>query len=525
MKQTIMPNFSEEMMLEFSETITPKFSKVRFASLHTEQTDERIDQHTERSITGGEDQDVRIPQEHLENGKHNGNGHHVVAEIEELEVLDPQQPDESVEHNGYGLDITAELLEETAPRLPKIHVAPPENVQPAEQGEHSEQQATGKLALRGFLDSRKAGEQVQRNEHHTTAELEQPTVFDSQGPSEREERSQHHATAELDPQRPGKRVQRNMHIPPRAHPPNSGTEKLSAPVRSFNQVRLASLVTPTTKHIDVAPAPHRPVVRPATVIPPRVQDQERVKFYAAWLDKQAQHDRRHDSANEIDDYIQEAAKIVKVGKHEVAIFAPFRPKLSALQTFTTGQVIAFALIGLLCIAGVLVFRLEFLASVIGVVTILYFLNLLINFSQATRAFRDTPEEHISDAIVNALKDAEWPEYTILCPLYKEARVVAQFAQAMTALDYPAEKLQILFLTEEDDTATRNAIRALSLPPHFKIVVVPDGKPRTKPRACNYGLMLAKGQYVVIYDAEDIPDPLQLKKAVLAFANHGTDVVC
>src|SRR6266566_4843042 len=551
MKESIMPDFSEEMMLEFCETITPKFSKVRFASLHTVQSDERIDQHTEGSITGGEDQDVRIPQEHFENRKHNGNGHHAVAEIEELEVLDPQQSDESVERNGNGLDITAELLEATAPRLPKIHVEPPENVRPAEQEEHneqqavtggeertvvdpkqpgkqekgSEQQATGKLALRGFLDSRGAGEQVKRNGHHTTAELEQPTVFDSQGPSEREERSQHHATAELDPQRPGKRVQRNMHIPPRAHPPNSGTEKLSAPVRSFNQVRLASLVTPTTKHIDVAPAPHRPVVRPATVIPPRVQDQERVKFYAAWLDKQAQHDRRHDSANEINDYIQEAAKIVKVGKHEVAIFAPFRPKLSALQTFTTGQVIAFALIGLLWIAGVLVFRLEFLAAVIGVVTILYFLNLLINFSLATRAFRDPPEEHISDDIVNALKDAEWPEYTILCPLYKEAQVVAQFAQAMTVLDYPAEKLQILFLTEEDDATTRNAIRALSLPPHFKIVVVPDGKPRTKPRACNYGLMLAKGQYVVIYDAEDIPDPLQLKKAVLTFANHGTDVVC
>src|SRR6266567_814142 len=477
MKETIMPDFSEEMMLEFSETITPKFSKVRFASLHTVQSDERIDQHTEGSITGGEDQDVRIPQEHFENGKHNGNGHHAVAEIEELEVLYLQQPDESVERNGNGLDITAELLEATAPRLPKIHVEPPENVRPAEQEEHneqqavtggeertvvdpkqpgkqekgSEQQATGKLALRGFLDSRGAGEQVKRNGHHTTAELEQPTVFDSQGPSEREERSQHHATAELDPQRPGKRVQRNMHIPPRAHPPNSGTEKLSAPVRSFNQVRLASLVTPTTKHIDVAPAPHRPVVRPATVIPPRVQDQERVKFYAAWLDKQAQHNRRQDSANEINDYIQEAAKIVKVGKHEVAIFAPFRPKLSALQTFTTGQVIAFSL--------------------------------------ATRAFRDPPEEHISDDIVNALKDAEWPEYTILWPLYKEAQVVAQFAQAMTALDYPAEKLQILFLTEEDDATTRNAIRALSLPPHFKIVVVPDGKPRTKPRACNYGLML------------------------------------
>src|SRR5947209_9388248 len=140
-------------------------------------------------------------------------------------------------------------------------------------------------------------------------------------------------------------------------------------------------------------------------------------------------------------------------------------------------------------------------------------------------FRRSTEEEIDDEIVTALGNANWPEYTILCPLYREAEVVPQFVQAMLALDYPPEKLQILFLTEVDDAETRNAIRALSLPPYFKILVVPEGKPRTKPRACNYGLMHAKGPYVVIYDAEDIPDPLQLKKAVLTFANHGTNGVC
>src|SRR5260370_8135738 len=96
---------------------------------------------------------------------------------------------------------------------------------------------------------------------------------------------------------------------------------------------------------------------------------------------------------------------------------------------------------------------------------------------------------------------------------------------MLALDYPAEQLQILFLTEADDAETRKAIRALSLPPHFKVLVVPDGKPRTKPRACNYGLMHAKGPYVMIYDAEDIPDPLQLKKSVLPFPTHRTNTFC
>ncbi|HLL80843.1 MAG TPA: glycosyltransferase, partial [Ktedonobacteraceae bacterium] len=277
------------------------------------------------------------------------------------------------------------------------------------------------------------------------------------------------------------------------------------------------------------PTPARPGAPKASpysqsaIIDPHIR--ERVKFYYNWLAKQAKYETENDNSKEVNAYIEEATKIVKVGKQEVAIFAPYRPKLSALQTFTTRQVVAISLIALLWVVGLLVFRLKLLTGVIGAITAVYFLNLLIDASVALRAFRNAPEEHIGDDIVHALRDAEWPMYTILCPLYREAQVVPQFVQAMQSLDYPPDRLQILFLTETDDSATRNAIRALDLPPHFEIVVVPDGKPRTKPRACNYGLMLAKGPYVVIYDAEDVPDPLQLKKAVLTFANHSTDVVC
>lgn len=54
------------------------------------------------------------------------------------------------------------------------------------------------------------------------------------------------------------------------------------------------------------------------------------------------------------------------------------------------------------------------------------------------------------------------------------------------------------------------------PSNFHVVIVPDGQPRTKPRACNVGLRFARGEYLVIFDAEDIPEPDQLKKAVTAF---------
>src|SRR5205085_6379862 len=57
------------------------------------------------------------------------------------------------------------------------------------------------------------------------------------------------------------------------------------------------------------------------------------------------------------------------------------------------------------------------------------------------------------------------------------------------------------------------------------VVVPKGTPRGKPRACNYGLIHARGEYIVIYDAEDLPDRDQLKKALIAFKKGDERLAC
>ena len=85
-----------------------------------------------------------------------------------------------------------------------------------------------------------------------------------------------------------------------------------------------------------------------------------------------------------------------------------------------------------------------------------------------------------------------------------------------ALDYPTSKLDIMLLLEADDEDTIAVALGMDLPDHVRVVIVPPGTPQTKPRACNYGLALARGKYVVIYDAEDRPDPQQLRTAVEAF---------
>ena len=97
-------------------------------------------------------------------------------------------------------------------------------------------------------------------------------------------------------------------------------------------------------------------------------------------------------------------------------------------------------------------------------------------------------------------DRELPVYTILAPLYREAHMLPGLVNALARLDWPAAKLDIKLILESVDTETIAAARALQLPGNFEIVVVPAHEPRTKPKALNYALPLARGEYLVIYDA-------------------------
>jgi cellulose synthase/poly-beta-1,6-N-acetylglucosamine synthase-like glycosyltransferase len=116
-------------------------------------------------------------------------------------------------------------------------------------------------------------------------------------------------------------------------------------------------------------------------------------------------------------------------------------------------------------------------------------------------------------------------YTVLVPVYREANVVPHLIENLRNLDYPASKLEILLLIEEDDEETLAAAKAARPPETVTFIVVPNGLPKTKPKACNVGLLFARGEFLTIYDAEDRPEPDQLKKAILAFRKGSPDLVC
>jgi glycosyltransferase XagB len=122
-------------------------------------------------------------------------------------------------------------------------------------------------------------------------------------------------------------------------------------------------------------------------------------------------------------------------------------------------------------------------------------------------------------------DDALPTITILLPLYHDADAMVTLSQAIDRLQYPDAKKDVKLLVEEDDAATINEARRLGLDERYELITVAATGPRTKPKACNYGMHLARGDLIVIFDAEDQPEPDQLLKAASAFHYGDEQLAC
>ncbi|WP_420478507.1 glycosyltransferase family 2 protein [Brevundimonas sp. FT23028] len=123
-------------------------------------------------------------------------------------------------------------------------------------------------------------------------------------------------------------------------------------------------------------------------------------------------------------------------------------------------------------------------------------------------------------IATAPEPVVWPRYTILAALYDEAEIVEQLIERLSRLDYPADRLQGMLVLEARDAATLAAARRAVRPDWLTIFIAPPGSPSTKPRALNCALPHVTGELLTVYDAEDEPDPGQLKEAAARFVADG-----
>jgi len=212
----------------------------------------------------------------------------------------------------------------------------------------------------------------------------------------------------------------------------------------------------------------------------------------------------------------------------VARFLEHHAHESAVTVITWGQIVRLILWGMLLVAAILYWAHEVrdpyyiitrVLCVFYVAVILY--KLLVVFLSVFH-----PQEvRVSDEEIARTAAEELPMYTILVPLYHEDRVADNIIQALDALDYPSDRLDVILLLEEDDEATIRACREAGLPACYQMLIVPHSLPKTKPKACNHGLRAARGDLLVIYDAEDRPEPDQLLKAVAAFNKAPPKVAC
>ncbi|UOM35936.1 glycosyltransferase family 2 protein [Acuticoccus sp. I52.16.1] len=180
------------------------------------------------------------------------------------------------------------------------------------------------------------------------------------------------------------------------------------------------------------------------------------------------------------------------------------------RVLTPGQAVTLASFGAVLLFALLVHPIASLMVLIAAMT-----TVLIGYA-ASRAM--ALAGHASGAPPRRrLKSRELPEYSILVPLYKEDEGLKHLVAALTRLDYPPDKLDIQFLVEVDDTVTQRAVLREAHDLRCRMTIVPAGLPRTKPRALNIGLRQARGSLVTIFDAEDRPDPKQLRIAAETFA--------
>jgi cellulose synthase/poly-beta-1,6-N-acetylglucosamine synthase-like glycosyltransferase len=202
-----------------------------------------------------------------------------------------------------------------------------------------------------------------------------------------------------------------------------------------------------------------------------------------------------------------------------------QPEASAHIVFTGGQKASAVCLGIALLLCGIVWPMGTLVALVALASLIYLLVSCYKLQLTFRALGTHLETEVTDDQVLALDERTLPMYTILVPLYKEAGIVRRLVRGINELDWPRTRLDVKLLCEEDDTETIDMIKSLNLPPHFHLVVVPDSQPKTKPKACNYGLQLATGTFCVIFDAEDRPDPDELKKAYLAFQHVAPNVAC
>ncbi|WP_368653461.1 glycosyltransferase [Ornithinibacillus sp. 4-3] len=113
-----------------------------------------------------------------------------------------------------------------------------------------------------------------------------------------------------------------------------------------------------------------------------------------------------------------------------------------------------------------------------------------------------------------------PTVSILIPAHNEEVVIEKTIQSMLELNYPKQKLEVIIINDNSSDAT--GIIADSYARKYSFVHVLHNQPpvggKGKSGALNAGLKIATGEYIIVYDADNTPEPNAVRNLALTLQN-------
>ncbi len=128
----------------------------------------------------------------------------------------------------------------------------------------------------------------------------------------------------------------------------------------------------------------------------------------------------------------------------------------------------------------------------------------------------------SNPAIPSIDRSALPPVTVQVPMYNECHVVERVIDAVAALDYPKDRLQIQILDDSTDETTRLARARAAFHRERGVDVTVLRRPERdgfKAGALAWGLSRATGEYVAIFDADFAPGPDFLLRTVPHFVSN------
>ncbi len=126
-----------------------------------------------------------------------------------------------------------------------------------------------------------------------------------------------------------------------------------------------------------------------------------------------------------------------------------------------------------------------------------------------------------------MAEADLPKVTIQLPLFNESTVAARLIDAVAAIDYPRDRLEIQVLddsTDETTTLAREHVERLAGRGIDIVYLHRTDRTGYKAGALDAGLKVAKGELVAVFDADFIPQPDFLRAIVPHFGDSRVGMV-